>query len=108
MRRVFSQHTLVDSDIEEIGDYIAKDNHSAARAVVRAIYHALDAIRNDPEKFPFYEPKTFENNFLHRAVCLPYRNYLIFYELFPKEVRILYVHHGARQFEARHHKEKRM
>lgn len=107
MRRAFSQHALVDSDIEEIGDYIAKDNRSSARAVMAAIYDTLDAIQNDPEKFPGYEPSTFENDCLHRAICLPYRNYLIFYELLPEEIRVLYVHHGARLFEVRHHEENR-
>jgi len=107
MARRYAEHEAVQSDITEIRDYIAKDNPVAAGAVVDAIYRTLEAICEHPERFPRYASSTLESTDLHRAVALPFRHYLVFYELTPDEIRILYVHHSARDFESRRGREKR-
>ena len=107
MRRVYSEHDLISGDIEDVFDYIAKDSPFYAEKVTHAIYDALDSIAADPERFPQYFPKLFRHDSLRRVVVHPYSNYLVFYELTDEQIRVLYVHHGAREFEHRHLREGR-
>ena len=104
MARVFSRHDLVSSDIEEIGHFIAADNLVAAIAVARELDATIGQIKANPTHYRRYSPKTFRNDNLHRAVCQKFPNYLIFFELTAAEIRVLYVHHAARNFESRHKK----
>lgn len=107
MPRRYSEHPLISSDIEKIYQYIADESSDAAMAVVRAIYDTLHEIERGPERFPEFSPETFRNERLYRAIALPYRNYLIFFEITPDETRILYVHHSAGDFEKRYREGKR-
>lgn len=108
MARVYSENFLVRQDLDDIFGYIAKDNPAAAFKVIDTIISHLEQIQADPERFPSYRPNLFRHDSLYRCVVQPYTNYLIFYELTREEIRVLYVHHGARDFEARHLREERL
>ncbi len=107
MARPHSQNDLVESDLADIYDYIAEDSPFYGQQVLNAIYDTLLKIARDPEIFPPYTSPGISNPNLRRAVCLPYRNFLVFYELTAPECRVLYVHHAAQDFAKRHREENR-
>lgn len=107
MDRDYSEHESVFFDIEDIFDFIAAHDPHAAGRVYGAIRATISDIRNKPEMSPPYTPRTFQNPNLRRRVVLPYTSFQVFYELTEMEIRILYVQHGARDFERRHRLEGR-
>lgn len=104
MGRRFSQHEEIANDLTEIYDFIAFERFApeAGERVVSEINNTIRRIRKNPERYSRYFPKTFQHESLYRAVVHPFANYLIFFELTEDEIKILYVHHGARDFETRH------
>jgi len=77
-------------DLEEIGDFIARDSPRRAVSFVDELEQACEAIADAPlghEAQPHLRPD------LRRAV---YGRYLIFYSVREAEVRIERVLHGAR------------
>jgi toxin ParE1/3/4 len=80
-------------DLEDIGDYIARDNPQRAITFVDEIRQRCFAIVQAPRAAPLRES-------LGKGVrVVPYGQYLIFYTVQPDEVRIERVLHGARDID---------
>jgi toxin ParE1/3/4 len=77
-------------DLEEIGDYIALDNPSRAVSFIREIKQHGPKIAQRPAAFPVREDLA---PGIRMAV---HGNYLIFFRLLDKAVRVERVIHGAR------------
>lgn len=103
----YSEHELVDFDIEEIVEFIAVSNLPAAKGVLEAIRDRLRRIRQAPLEARRYRPQSFSNDHLHYALCHPYKQFLVFFEYRNNEIRVLYVHRGTRNFEGIHRRERR-
>jgi toxin ParE1/3/4 len=88
---VFALSAVV--DLEEIGDGIARDDPARARTFVAELTKACRSIGRAPHSFPLADRS--RAPILRRRI---YRNYLIFYEVGPKEAEILHVLHGARDY----------
>ncbi len=89
MRCSFSP--LAEFDLEEIGDYIARDNPSRALSFVREIRELCEDIKDMPEAYPL-RPDLGDN-----IRMIPFKAYLIFYSA-GEEIRIERVLHGARNY----------
>lgn len=83
------------SDLEQIGDYIARDNPVRARTFVAELVAAARKIGEIPQGFPLV-PR-YESRGVRRRV---HGAYLIFYRLEDDHVSILHILHGARDYEA--------
>jgi toxin ParE1/3/4 len=82
-----------ESDLEMIGDWIAKDNPGRAATFVRELRRAFVDIGPRPLSYPFVEHRRGEG--IRRKV---HGNYLIFYRVWLDAVEILRVLHGARDY----------
>ena len=91
MRLVFSPRALL--DLEEIGDYIAKDNPNRALSFLTELQEQCHRISDMPSAFPKrddIEPG------LQMGV---HGNYLILFHVTTNSVRIERVIHGARRLQ---------
>lgn len=82
-------------DLEEIGDYIARDSPVRARTFVSELLAAALRIGDTPQGFllvPRYER--------HGVRRLVHGAYLIFYRVEDDRVSIIHILHGARDYEA--------
>ena len=79
-----------ESDLEEIGDYIARDNPGRALTFLDELRATCLGITKNPEAHPT-QPDL--DPTIRRAV---HRRYLIFYSVHPGEIRIERILHGAR------------
>lgn len=82
-------------DLEEIGDWIARDNPTRAVSFIEEIQHTCLDLAEFPERFPLvpcYESRRVR----HRAKG----NYLIFYRVETTKVVVLHVLHGAMDYSA--------
>src|SRR5215208_306467 len=80
------------SRLEDIGDYIAKDNPAAARRVVRAIEAAVRRLARFPHSGrPGHRAGT-------RELVVPRTPYIVPYRVGPRAVEILAVFHSARDW----------
>jgi len=82
-----------ESDLEAIGDWIARDNPKKAATFVRELRRSCVDIGPRPLAYPFVEHR--RNDGIRRRV---HRNYLIFYRIWLDAVEILRVLHGARDY----------
>jgi plasmid stabilization system protein ParE len=91
LKVVFSQNAA--NDLEEIADWIARDNPERARRFVAELVKSSKSIGRAPRSYPFVDkardPK------LRRRI---HRSYLIFFDIGPDAVEILHVVHGARDY----------
>jgi toxin ParE1/3/4 len=88
MQCVFSP--LAEFDLEEIGDYIARDNPARAVSFIREIRELCLKITVMPEAAPL-RPELGEG-----LRMMPFGHYLIFYTVNSENIRIERVLHGAR------------
>ena len=93
MRVVFAK--AAEADLEEIGDYIARDNARRALTFVRELRAKAQDIGSMPRAFPLV-PR-YEHRGIRRR---PYGKYLIFYRVEDDRVSIVHILHGARDYEA--------
>ena len=93
MKIIFSN--AAETDLEEIGDYIAKDNARRALTFVRELRVTAQDIGSMPRAFPLV-PR-YEHHGIRRR---PYGNYLIFYRVDEARISIIRILHGARDYEA--------
>jgi toxin ParE1/3/4 len=93
VRVVFSRNA--EDDLEEIADWIARDNPDRARSFVLELIKACRAIGRRPRSYPLVDRS--RDPSLRRLV---YGNYLVFYDVGPVAVEILHVLHGARDYES--------
>lgn len=84
-----------ESDLEQIGDYIAQDNPKRALSFVLALRDKCLSLADAPYGFPLV-PRYGHYGIRHRV----YGNYLIFYHVDVENHRMVVVHalHGARDF----------
>lgn len=80
-----------EADLEEIGDWIARDNPIRAASFVRELREACLSLAEMPRAFPVVPHRP--NSGIRRK---PYRSYLIYYSAGKDRVEILHVLHGAR------------
>ncbi len=91
MKVVFTRSA--ETDLEDIGDWIAQDNPGRALTFLTELARACKAIGRAPRGFPLVDRR--------RDPTLRSRthgNYLIFYEVRRNTVEILHVLHGARDY----------
>ena len=88
MQCVFSP--LAEFDLEEIGDYIARDNPTRAVSFIREIREQCIKITAMPQAAPL-RPEIGEG-----IRMAPFGHYLIFYSVGVESIRIERVLHGAR------------
>ena len=88
MQCVFSP--LAELDLEEIGDYIARDNPPRAVSFVREIREQCARITASPLGAPL-RPELGEGIRME-----PFGHYLIFYRVGAEEIRVERIIHGAR------------
>lgn len=84
-----------ESDLEQIGDYMAQDNPKRALSFVLELRDKCLSLAETPWGFPL-APR-YERYGMRRRV---YGNYLIFYRVESDRVVVVHVLHGARDFEA--------
>ena len=83
-----------EADLESIGDWIAKDSPRRALTFIQELRTRCTELGDHPEAFPLV-PR-YETHGIRRRV---YGNYLIFYRAEETQVTILYILHGARDYE---------
>ena len=86
-----------ESDLETIGDFIARDNARRAMSFVAELRNACETIGQFPHAFPLV-PRYERTGLRHRV----HGNYQIFYRIAerPERVDVLRVIHGARNYPA--------
>lgn len=82
-------------DLEEIGDFIARDDHFRALAFIRALRDTCLSLADLPSRFPLVA--RYEGEGVRR--CL-HGDYLIFYRIEGDRVTVLHILHGARDYAA--------
>ena len=88
MRCVFSP--LAELDLEDIGDYIARDNPSRAVSFIREIRAQCAKITATPEAAPL------RHELGEGIRMVSFGHYLIFYTVGAESIRIERILHGAR------------
>ena len=84
-----------ESDLEQIGDYIAQDNPKRALSFVLELRDMCLSLAENTCRFPLV-PRYERYSIRRRA----YGNYLIFYRVERDRVAVVHVWHGARDFAA--------
>lgn len=87
--------SAAEADLEEIADYIARDNPVRAMTFVRELYERCSDIADMPEAWPVV-PR-YEHHGIRRRV---HGRYLIFYRVGEDRIVILHVLNGAMDVEA--------
>lgn len=91
MKVIFS--AKAERDLEEIGDWIARDNPERARTFVTELVKAARSIGRAPRSYPFVDKG--RDPQLRRRL---HGTYLIFFDIGPGAVEILHIVHGARDY----------
>ena len=92
------RHVHVEADILDIGASIARDSREAAIRFFKSVEEALSSLRSMPGRG---SPKTFRDRRLAAVRSLGiggFPNHLILYELRGRDVYVLAVVHGARDY----------
>jgi len=87
--------TEANADLQQIGDYIAKDNPSRALSFVDELEQKCLTIAASSKAFPLV-PR-YEQHGIRRRV---HRSYLIFYRVEAEQVVIVHVLHAATDYAA--------
>jgi toxin ParE1/3/4 len=91
MRITFSPRSVL--DLEEIGDYIARDNPQRAVTFLGELEEHCHRIRLSPLAFPLRE------DLAPTLRMAPHGNYVIFFDVQKDTVRIERILHGARRLQ---------
>jgi toxin ParE1/3/4 len=91
LKVIFSEKA--ERDLEEIADWIARDNPERARAFVAELIGAAKSIGRAPRTYPLVDKH--RDPHLRRRI---HRSYLIFFDVGVDAVEILHVVHGARDY----------
>ena len=91
MKIVFSESA--EQDLEDIADWIARDNPERAGSFVAELVRTCKSIGRAPRSYPLGDRS--RDPTLRRRI---HRSYLIFFDIGPKEVEILHIVHGARDY----------
>ncbi|MBV9427987.1 MAG: type II toxin-antitoxin system RelE/ParE family toxin [Bradyrhizobiaceae bacterium] len=84
-----------EADLQEIGDWIARDNPARALRFVQELRRRCESLIDGPRHYS--RVPRYEHLGIRRRV---YRNYLIFYRIFADRIEILHVLHGAREYKS--------
>lgn len=84
-----------ETDLEAIGDWIARDNPLRAISYVQELVHACETLTDAPKAYPVLT--RFSRLGIRRR---SYGDYLIFYRILGETVEVSHVIHGARDYEA--------
>ena len=90
---VFTDEALL--DLEEIGDFIGRDNPPRAASFVAELREKCLGLAQFPEAFPLVERLARIGTRRRR-----HRNYLIFYRIAKNAIVIQHILHGARDYDA--------
>jgi plasmid stabilization system protein ParE len=82
-------------DLEQIGDYIARDNPTRAESFVRELIAKARQLGEHPSGFPLV-PRYERLGIRRRA----HGNYAIFYRVEADRVSVIHILHSARDYEA--------
>ena len=93
MKVIFAKEA--EGDLEDIGDYIARDNPARARSFLAELRSAARGLARFPKRYPALA--RYQSSGLHRRV---YGHYHIIYQIEPKLVNIVRILHAARDYEA--------
>lgn len=91
MKVIFSRNA--ERDLEDIADWIARDNPERAESFVAELIRTCESIGRAPRSYPLVDRN--RDPTLRRRV---FGSYLIFFDIGAKEVEILHVVHGARDY----------
>jgi toxin ParE1/3/4 len=83
-----------ETDLELIGDYIAKDNPTRAVSFIKELRECCLQIAQFPEAFPILE--RYKQVKIRRKI---YGNYLIFYIETTKTINIIRILNGAKNYQ---------
>lgn len=78
------------ADLEDIGDYIARDNPSRAASFVEELETACSRIAENPRAYAS------RDSLVPGIRMAVYRHYLIFFRILDHEIRVERIVHGAR------------
>jgi plasmid stabilization system protein ParE len=81
-------------DLQEIGDFIAKDSRRQARRLISEIESLCGRLRRMPERYPVLAP--YQSRAIRRA---PFGAYGIYYRCDLGEIVVLRILHAARDVE---------
>jgi toxin ParE1/3/4 len=84
-----------EADLEEIGDWIARDNPVRALTFVRELRRRCESLIDGPRRYA--RVPRYEHLGIRRRV---YRDYLIFYRIIADRIEVLHVLHGARDYKS--------
>jgi toxin ParE1/3/4 len=87
--------SAAEADLEAIGDWIAHDDPLRALTFVLELREACTTLAQLPEGYSLV-PR-YERSGVRRRV---YGNYLIFYRIVDRQIQVLHILHGARDYEA--------
>jgi toxin ParE1/3/4 len=90
----YELHPLIEEDLGNIFDFIAKDDPPSAERVVVSINKTFPNLALFPESGTPFRARRLPG--LRKYQVPDYRNYLVFYRETETAVRILYVFHAAR------------
>ncbi|ALM54289.1 type II toxin-antitoxin system RelE/ParE family toxin [Halomonas huangheensis] len=82
-----------ESDLEQLGDYIAQDNPSRALSFVLELHDKCLSLADAPLGFPLVA--RFEHHGIRRR---PHGNYLIFYRIDAERVNVVHILHGSMEY----------
>lgn len=91
MRVEFSNEA--ENDLEQIGDFIAKDNPRRAYSFIRELRGKCETLADMADSFPLV-PRYEQHGYRRRV----HGNYLIFYRIDDDEVWIVRILHGATDY----------
>ncbi len=83
-----------EADLEDIGDFIARDSPRRAISFVDELVAAARGLAEYPDAYPLVPD--YESRGIRRR---PYGNYLIFYAVRPGQVTVERILNGARDYE---------
>jgi toxin ParE1/3/4 len=81
-------------DVEEISDYIARDNPVRAVTFIEALTERCHLLTEQPAAAPL------RPEFGNGVRMIPFGRYLVFYSFDADELKIIRVIHGARNWQA--------
>lgn len=88
MRVIYSNQALI--DLEDISEYISRDNPDAAIALVAEVLEKCEVLANHPKMGG-------DRSYLRKGLRgFSIGNYVIFYESLPEGIHLVRVIHGAR------------
>jgi toxin ParE1/3/4 len=90
----YDLHPLIEEDLGNIFDFIAKDDPRSAERVVQSINKTFPNLALFPQAGAAFRVRRLPG--LRKFQVPDYRNYLVFYRETETSIRILYIFHAAR------------